>query len=130
MNTSSKWIISLLVIFILSYSFIIPVRRAVNEYIFQIKTVDEETSYKNRKMVEDTARSMIANYTFATNEYESYKVYCDVPVDQEKCQRALDSKTSANKTATTYNNYILKNKFVWQDNLPSDIFYELVLITK
>lgn len=34
----------------------------------------------------------------------------------------------ANKTASTYNNYILKNSFVWDGNIPSDINYSLEYI--
>lgn len=31
----------------------------------------------------------------------------------------------ANKTASSYNNYILKNSFVWNGNVPADIKMEL-----
>lgn len=31
----------------------------------------------------------------------------------------------ANKTASTYNNYILENSFVWSGNVPDDIAKEL-----
>ena len=32
------------------------------------------------------------------------------------------------KTASTYNNYILENEYVWKGNVPSDIFYQLAYI--
>ena len=31
----------------------------------------------------------------------------------------------ANKTAASYNNYILKNSYVWSDNVPKDIYTKL-----
>lgn len=31
----------------------------------------------------------------------------------------------ANKTASSYNNYILKNNFVWDNNVPKDVLQEL-----
>ena len=34
----------------------------------------------------------------------------------------------ANKTANTYNEYILKNSFVWEGNIPEDIEQKLNLI--
>lgn len=119
--------ISLLIVLLLYITFIPSGRAMFNEYAFGMERIDEEIDYTNRKMVEDTARSMIANYEFARSEYESYVTYCDTD-DKDRCQRALDAKTSANKTATNYNNYILKNKYLWRNNMPSDIFYELEII--
>ena len=34
----------------------------------------------------------------------------------------------ANKTASTYNNYLLENSFIWEDNIPEDIKYQLEVI--
>ena len=34
----------------------------------------------------------------------------------------------ANKTANSYNEYILKNSFVWSENIPSDIRSELDIV--
>lgn len=34
----------------------------------------------------------------------------------------------ANKTASTYNNYILKNSYVWRGNVLADIYMELAYI--
>jgi hypothetical protein len=126
MKTLGVILATVVVVLILSITYVPSIRLAFNEYVFRLERIDQETDYENRKMVEDTARSMISNYEFAVSEYNTYKDYCGV--DEDKCQRALDAKTSANKTATTYNNYILKNKYLWKDNLPSDIYYELELV--
>ena len=129
MNRLASFLALLLVLFLGAYTFIPSVRWAVNEYVFMMERVDEETDYGNRKQVEDTARSMISNYEFAVGEYETYKVFCETAqYDKDRCQRALDSKTSANKTASTYNNYLLKNKFLFKGNMPADIYYALETI--
>lgn len=38
------------------------------------------------------------------------------------------NENEANKTANTYNEYILKNSFVWQNNVPDDIYQKLEII--
>ena len=48
--------------------------------------------------------------------------------NEEKKSWAEQSKMRANKTASIYNNYILENSFVWEDNIPSDINYKLEYI--
>lgn len=48
--------------------------------------------------------------------------------NDEKKSWAEQAKMRANKTASTYNNYILENSFVWEDNIPSDINYKLEYI--
>lgn len=85
-----------------------------------LKKVDEST-YETQKEVEDTCRSMMASYTADKLIYEQYK---DSDVDEERSW-ANNAKIRANQTASTYNNYILKNKYVWSDNVPSDIKLQL-----
>lgn len=85
-----------------------------------LKKVDEST-YETQKEVEDTCRSMMASYTADKLIYEQYK---DSDVDEERGW-ANNAKIRANQTASTYNNYILKNKYVWSDNVPSDIKLQL-----
>ena len=67
---------------------------------------------------------MIASYTQDKMIYEQYK---DSEVAEERSW-ANNAKIRANNTAATYNNYILENSFVWQDNVPSDIATELEYI--
>lgn len=43
----------------------------------------------------------------------------------EKQGWAEQAKMRANKTAATYNNYILENSYVWSGNVPKDIRREL-----
>lgn len=41
---------------------------------------------------------------------------------------AAQAKMRANKTASSYNNYILQNNFVWKNNIPEDIRTTLDII--
>ena len=41
---------------------------------------------------------------------------------------SLKAKIRANSTAISYNEYILKNSFLWADNVPSDIKSKLEII--
>ena len=100
----------------------VPTTRAMwNEYIHSLKKVDDVTTYKTRKDVEDTCRSMIASYTADKLTYEQYK---DDP-STEKQGWGEQAKMRANRTAATYNEYILKNSYVFSGNVPVDIFMQL-----
>ena len=84
----------------------------------------DEKTYETQKEVEDTCRSMIASYEADKLIYEQYK---DSEVAEERSW-ANNAKIRANQTATTYNNYILKNSFVWSGNVPPDIKQTLEII--
>ena len=88
------------------------------------KKIEDRTSYETRKKVEDTCRSMIASYKTDKATYEMYKE----SDSEEKQTWAEQARMRANKTANTYNEYILKNSFVWQGNIPEDIEQRLNLI--
>lgn len=107
------------------YFVFIPSGRAVwNNYTHTIQKVDDDTLYKTRKLVEDTARASISNYTVDKLMYEQYKD----SESAEKREWAEQAKMRANRTASTYNNYILKNSYVFKNNVPSDIVNELKYI--
>lgn len=91
------------------------------EYINQ--KIDDATSYETRKTVEDSCRAMVASYEADKLTWEQYK-----DGDGEQRSWADQAKMRANRTATNYNNYVLKNSFVWDGNIPSDIQTELPLI--
>lgn len=103
------------------FLFATPSGRALyNEWQYSLDKTDEQT-YENQKEVEDTCRAMIASYTQDKLIYEQYK---DSTVDEERSW-ANNAKIRANNTASTYNNYILKNIYVWQGNVPTDIYMTL-----
>lgn len=96
----------------------------LNTYFFNMQKVDNVTDYETIKKVEDTCRAMISSYESDKLTYEQYKD----SDNEEKQSWAEQAKMRANKTASSYNNYILKNSFVWEDNIPSDIYMELEFI--
>lgn len=95
-----------------------------NKVDFVDQKIDDATNYETIKKVEDTCRSMIASYESDKLTYEQYKD----SDNEEKQSWAEQAKMRANKTASTYNNYILKNSFIWEGNIPSDIYMELEII--
>ena len=110
---------------ILVIAYITPAGRGtINTYFFGVQKVDDVTNYETIKKVEDTCRAMISSYESDKLTYEQYKD----SDNEEKQSWAEQSKMRANKTATSYNNYILKNSFVWKDNVPSDIYMKLEII--
>ena len=60
---------------------------------------------------------MIASYKSDKLTYEQYKD----SDNEEKQSWAEQAKMRANKTAASYNEYILKNSYIWGGNVPSDI---------
>ena len=95
-----------------------------NNWFHEVQKVGDATNYETRKKVEDTCRAMIASYNADKFTYEQYKD----SDNEEKQSWAEQAKMRANKTASTYNNYILENEYVWQGNVPNDIDYRLKYI--
>lgn len=96
-------------------------RATVNNYIHKLQEVENATNYKIKKEVEDSCRAMISSYYTDRLTYEQYK-----DADSEEIQSwAEQAKMRANKTASTYNNYVLANNYVWSGNIPEDIKEEL-----
>lgn len=96
-----------------------------NSWFHEVQEVDDRTNYDTIKKVEDTCRAMIATYEADRLMYEQYKD----SDDEEEQDWAAQAKMRANRTASTYNNYILENEYVWKDNVPSDIYMELPYLT-
>ena len=94
---------------------------ATNRIEYVDQKIDDATRYETIKKVEDTCRSMISSYESDKMTFEQYKD----SDNEEKQSWAEQAKMRANKTASTYNNYILENSFVWAGNVPADIKNEL-----
>ena len=102
-----------------------PAGRAMwNSWFFAVQKADDATTYNSRKLVEDTCRAMIASYTSDSLIYQQYKD----SNNEEKLSWAEQAKMRANKTAASYNEYVLKNSFVWNDNIPADIRVSLPFV--
>ena len=92
-----------------------------NHWIYSLNKTNDATNYQVLKKVEDTCRAMISSYESDKLTYEQYKD----SDNEEKQSWAEQAKMRANKTAATYNNYILENSFVWSGNVPEDITKKL-----
>lgn len=95
-----------------------------NKIDYTNQKVNENTNYKIKKKVEDTCRSMMSSYNSDKLVYEQYKT----ADSDEKKSWAEQAKMRANKTVSSYNNYMLKNSYVWENNIPADIKQQLSYI--
>lgn len=110
-------VIGLIVVFVFT-----PLGRSIwNTNMYAVKKTDDATNYETRKHVEDTCRSMVASYESDKLIWQQYK---DSDSD-EKQSWAEQAKMRANKTAASYNEYVLKNSFVFDQNIPKDIQQKL-----
>lgn len=108
-----------------TYFGVTPSGRAMwNNWFHAVQKADDATRYETRKKVEDTCRAMVASYEADKLTYEQYKD----SDDEEKQHWAEQAKMRANKTASTYNNYILANSYVWDGNVPADIAFALEVV--
>lgn len=127
---SKTWVIILscfvaLILCVLINSWMTPSGRAAwNNHWHEVQEADDATNYETRKQVEDTCRAMISSYESDKLTYEQYKD----SDNEEKQSWAEQAKMRANKTAVSYNEYILKNNYVWDDNVPSDIDMNLEIL--
>ena len=93
------------------------IRGAVNSWNYTLRKVDEATDYDLLRKVEDTCRAMQASYEADLLTWQQYK-------DSESAEQrawADQAMMRANKTAASYNQYILENTYLWRDNVPVDI---------
>ncbi len=118
-----KLIIFVLILFILLGCFYMtPWGRAmINGVDYVNHRIDEYTSYDIKKDVEDTCRAMISSYISDELTWRQYRE----SESEEQRSWADQAKMRANKTAASYNHYVLKNKYVWGKNVPDDIKIEL-----
>jgi hypothetical protein len=115
---------TILVIAMLFFTLTPAGRTAWNNWMHGIQEADDASNYDTLKKVEDTCRSMISSYESDKLTYEQYKD----SDNEEKQNWAEQAKMRANKTAVEYNNYILKNNYVWKDAIPDDIYMTLEVL--
>lgn len=96
----------------------------VNSYNSNMQRADDLTNYKTKKEVEDSCRALMVSYQNDRLIWEQYK-------DSEKPEEvtwANSAKMRANKAAVTYNEYFLKNRYVFKNNIPEDLREELEIL--
>lgn len=118
------WVAIGIIGLVIGIAFIPSVRAAFNLNRYEMQKVDDQTTYEARKRVEDEARMMIASYITDKARYENYKTSSE----KSHLEWAEQAKMRANQTATTFNEFILKNSFVFKGNVPSDINFKLSII--
>jgi hypothetical protein len=91
-----------------------------NKIDYELEKQNDRQKYDRLKKVEDTARAMVSSYESDKQIYLSMK-------DDNK-EIALQAKIRANNTAIQYNQFILKNSYLWKNNIPQDIKNELEII--
>lgn len=127
MKNDDKSLAVLLIVVVIAvglWAFSPQITGTLNQKNYEVQKVNEKTSYKLKKEVEDTARSMVASYKKDKLSYEQYKN----SDDPEHKSWAESYKQRANSTAIKYNEYILKNSYVWDGNIPEEISYELEVV--
>lgn len=106
-----------------------PIGKAMwNNWFYAVQKADDATNYETRKQVEDTCRAMISTYEKDKVEYEVNMRLYDDTGDKYYLEIANGYRQQANSSASTYNNYILKNSYVFEGNVPSDIRMELEIL--
>lgn len=127
MEKSEKIAVAIILIIVGLIAFVVltPIGRSMwNTSMYAVQKTDDATSYAKLKKVEDSCRAMISSYTSDKHTYEMYKDSDNT----EKQSWAEQAKMRANSTAADYNEYILKNSFMWKDNIPEDIKKSLPFI--
>ena len=124
MSNKERAILIIVICAILAVLMIIltPIGRSMwNKRMHDVQVADDSTNYETLKKVEDACRAMIASYESDRLTYEQYRD----SDDSEERSWATQSRMRANRTASTYNNYILENSYVWSNNIPENIDVKL-----
>lgn len=102
------------------------IKKAYNNWKYDVQKADDATNYATLKTVEDTLRAYISSYEADRITWETNKA-----LDSEEArQLAQAALTRANRTAAAYNQYYLKNSYVWKDSIPADIKTELPYLSE
>lgn len=124
MSNKERAILIIVICAILAVLMIIltPISRSMwNKRMHDVQVADDSTNYETLKKVEDACRAMIASYESDRLTYEQYRD----SDDSEERSWATQARMRANRTASTYNNYILENSYVWSNNIPENIDVKL-----
>lgn len=102
-----------------------PIGKAAwNNWFHDVQKADDLTNYETKKTVEDSCRAMVASYEADKLVWLQYK---DSENSEERSW-ANQAMMRANRTAVTYNEYVLKNSYVWENNIPADILLKLEVV--
>ena len=117
MSKSGKILSVIAIIVVLFFGATAIGRTVWNTYWHDVEKADDNTTYENRKKVEDTARAYISSYNA---DVDIYNTYCNDENENMKSY-AESARIRAIQTANSYNDYLQKNSYVWADNMPDDL---------
>ena len=117
MSKTGKVIAAIAAIVVLFFGATAIGRTVWNNYWHDVEKADDNTSYENRKMVEDAARAYISSYNA---DVDIYNTYCDSE-DENMRSYAESARIRAIQTANSYNEYLQENSYIWADNMPEDL---------
>ena len=117
MSKSGKILSVIAIIVVLFFGATAIGRTVWNTYWHDVEKADDNTSYENRKKVEDAARAYISSYNA---DVDIYNTYCNDENENMKSY-AESARIRAIQTANSYNDYLQKNSYVWADNMPDDL---------
>lgn len=72
---------------------------------------------EKQKSIEDTCRAMIASYNIDKQMYQAYST----SHDPDRLSWGEQARLRANATAAQYNEYLLKNIYIFEGDTPDDI---------
>ena len=124
MRFLSTIVIAVIVISLLYFTATPAGRAQWNSYWHDIQKVDDATKYETRKQVEDTCRATIVSYE---SDKLTWEQYTDSD-NEEQRGWAEAAKMRDNKAAVTYNEYFMKNSYVFEGNVPADIRTNLPIL--
>lgn len=124
MSNTLKYLLVGVLVALLGIVFVPSIRADFNLYRNEMKRTDDRTTYETRKRVEDEARSLVASYNNDKLRYEQYKT----STDKTHLEWAEQAKMRANQAATTFNEFVLKNSYVFEGNIPADINFQLPIL--
>lgn len=124
MSNTLKYLLVGVLVALLGIVFVPSIRANFNLYRNEMKRTDDRTTYEARKRVEDEARSLVASYNNDKLRYEQYKT----SIDKTHLEWAEQAKMRANQTATIFNEFVLKNSYVFEGNIPADINVQLPIL--
>ncbi len=124
MSNTLKYLLVGVLVALLGIVFVPSIRADFNLCRNEMKRTDDRTTYETRKRVEDEARSLVASYNNDKLRYEQYKT----STDKTHLEWAEQAKMRANQAATTFNEFVLKNSYVFEGNIPADINFQLPIL--
>ena len=121
MESKSGWIfggvIAFVLLLVVIFDWAAPITRAINNWRHEIQVAHDETDYDTLRSVENTARATIATWEADRMRWFQYH---DSENERER-NWASGARMRANTGASTFNNFMRANNYVWAAGIPDDL---------